>query len=443
MNKIGKKQTPDPDIVDQLLTPFINFFRVETSGGVITFICACIAIMWINSPWSASYTSFFHSDLSISFAEYSLSKPLLSWVNDGLMTIFFFMVGLEIKRSILVGELDSLQKASLPLAAAFGGMIIPAIIYSIFNVGMDSSGGWGIPMATDIGFALGILALLGNRVPPNLKVFLTAVAIVDDIGAVLVIKIFYTSQVSLIFLGLAGVCFFILLFLNAARVRRPLPYMLFACAMWFFFLNTGVHPSVAGVLSAMTVPARSKNNAAHFLNASKSYLQFYEKAFVPGTSQLTNQDQLSALNSLENACYAAETPLQRLEYNLHPWVAFFIIPIFALSNAGVTMPASIGSTLLEPVSLGIILGLVVGKPLGITLASLAIIRCGTTSLPTGLTIRHLIGGGCLAGIGFSISFLKAFLAFPEGSVFLEHAKLAILVASIIASGLGAAILAQK
>ncbi len=443
MDRCGDNVSLEQRIMNRILAPFVTFYKIEASGGIALIACTLVAVFWANSNWAESYTTLFQSVFSISIGDYGLTKPLILWINDGLMAIFFFMVGLEIKREILVGELNSLKKASLPIAAALGGMIVPAIIYFVINTGTQTATGWGIPMATDIAFALGILALLGDRVPTNLKIFLAAVAIVDDIGAVLVIAFFYTAEISSTYLWWAGACFLALAFFNAARVRSPLPYILVSVVMWFFFLKSGIHATVAGVLAAMTIPALTKCDATQFLEVSRDCLIAYEKAYVPGKSVLNNHDQLAAIEALEKACHGAETPLQRIEHALHPWVAYLIMPIFALANAGVVLSANIGAILLEPVSLGILLGLVVGKVIGVTLASLGTVKSGLATLPSGVSVQHILGAGCLAGIGFTMSIFIASLAFPEDSAAIEHAKLAILGASVLAGGLGTAVLLKK
>ena len=390
-----------------------------------------VALAWANSPSATSYTELWHTQATVGLGAFVLSKDLLHWINDGLMVVFFFVVGLEIKRELLGGELASFRRAALPIAAALGGMIVPAAIYAAINAASAGAPGWGIPMATDIAFALGVLALLGNRIPLTLKVFLTALAIVDDIGAVLVIALFYTAELSWLALTLGAVLLGALILANRAGVRDLRVYSLLGIGLWLAFLESGVHATVAGVLLAMTIPAHSRIQAKEFLDTSRTILNDFAQASASNASAFVNEEQQTALQSLETACEQVETPLQRLEHNLHPWVTFLIMPIFALANAGVSLQGDLIAAWTNPVSVGIVAGLVIGKQIGITLSSWLAVKIGLAVLPPGISWRQIYGVSWLGGIGFTMSLFIASLAFGE-SALLTSAKLGVLTASLIA-----------
>jgi NhaA family Na+:H+ antiporter len=377
--------------------------------------------------------------LTIGAGSFELSKSLLLWINDGLMAVFFFVVGLEIKREILVGELATPRKALLPIAAAVGGMAFPALIYLAFNAGQPGEVGWGMPMATDIAFALGVLALLGNRAPLSLKIFLTALAIVDDIGAVMVIALFYTAEITWASLAIAGVLLLASFLANRAGVRHPLVYALLGIGLWVAVLKSGLHATVAGVLLAMTIPPRSFIDADDFLAKSRSLLEEFERSGKIGASILTNKEQRAAVQALELACQQIESPLQRLEHALHPWVAYAIMPLFAFANAGVSLGKDLPQALSHPVAWGVIAGLVIGKQLGITLAVWILIKTNLATRPVGVTWRQIYGAGWLAGIGFTMSLFVGSLAFGDNGL-LSIAKIGILAASLISGIVGWAIL---
>ena len=421
--------------IQRLLRPFQQFARQQVASGILLLMCTVLALLWANSPWAGSYADLWASTLTVGFGDSALSKPLILWINDGLMAVFFFVVGLEIKREILTGELSSLKKAAFPIAAALGGMVVPAVIYFLVNRGSAGVHGWGVPMATDIAFALGVLALLGSRAPTSLKVFLTAFAIADDIGAVLVIALFYTEQILWGALG-AGALFLVLLVLaNFSGIRSPLVYALLGIALWVAFLKSGIHATVAGVLLAMTIPASARVDPQVFLQRSRSVLDQFEKADIGQGDIATQAERQAALHTLEEACEQVQTPLQRLEHALHPWVSFAIMPIFALSNAGVALGGGSAGGLIDPVALGIIFGLVLGKPIGVTLFAWLAVRLGLASLPGDLTWKHIHGAGWLGGIGFTMALFIAGLAFP-GTPALSTAKMGILAASLIAGVVG-------
>jgi len=433
-NTLELKETQAP----RLVRPFAEFFRLEAAGGILLLVAATGALVLANSPLAASYFSFFAVPFTVGGGTFSITKPVLLWVNDGLMALFFFVVGLEIKREILIGELSSVRKASLSILAASGGMILPALIYLLVNAGQESASGWGIPMATDIAFALGILALLARGAPLGLKVFLTAVAIIDDIGAVLVIALFYTSGVSFTALAVAGVLILVLAVLNRAGVRSPLPYTVLGVLLWIAILKSGVHATVAGVILAFFIPARRAVDEETFLDKARSMLDVFEADGAhPGP--LPTAAQRDAIHSLEILSKAAETPLTRLEHRLHPWVAFLIVPLFAFANAGVAIQAGTSGIVGNPVTLGVAAGLVVGKPVGILLFAWGAVKLGLGDLPKGVNWTQVAGIAALCGIGFTMSLFIGNLAF-DAPRFLEQAKMGILLGSGLSALLAAALL---
>jgi NhaA family Na+:H+ antiporter len=418
--------------VQRALRSFQEFTRAEASGGVLLLLCAVLALVWANSRWADAYVAAWQTEVTIGFGRFVLSKPLLLWINDGLMAIFFFVVGLEIKREVLFGELASGKQAALPAIAALGGMIVPAIIYIALNAGSPGARGWGIPMATDIAFAIGILALLGNRVPTALKVFLVALAIADDIGAVLVIALFYTAEIAWPALAIGGGFLACLVIANMSGVRRAVVYALLGTGLWLAFLRSGVHATVAGVLVAMTIPSRYRINTGELIAEGRGLLDRIERVGDSSEGALTDEEQ-TAVRALETACERVQTPLQRLESGLHRWVALAIMPLFALANAGVVLGS--GLALTSRISWGVIAGLVLGKQIGITGFAWLAVRTGLASIPRGTTWLQIYGAGCLGGIGFTMSLFIAGLAF-NNSEDLTAAKLGILIASILAGLVG-------
>jgi NhaA family Na+:H+ antiporter len=417
-------------IIEKLTHPLQNFLHQEASGGILLIICTIAALTWANSPFAASYHHLWHTYLSIDLGGMALKYTLHHWINDGLMVIFFFVVGLEIKRELIAGELSSVKQASLPIAAALGGMIVPAAIYFLLNSGKEGSAGWGIPMATDIAFVVGILALLGKRVPLALKIFVLALAIVDDIGAVLVIAVFYTSDISVNSLILAGVIVLVLILMNRIGVRNLLLYSLAGVVLWLAFLKSGVHATVAGVLLAFTIPASSRINTKKFTGDTQLLLHEFSNAGEHGDNILTNSQRLAVIDEIENKCENILTPLQKFEHGLHPWVAFGIMPVFALANAGVSIGEGLETALLHPVSLGIILGLFFGKQIGIFSFSFIAIKLGLATKPEGVSWTKIYAAAILAGIGFTMSLFIANLAFNSAEL-LNVAKVGILTGSLI------------
>jgi Na+:H+ antiporter, NhaA family len=428
-----------PRLVARVLRPFQEFAHTESAGGIVLLACTALALAWVNSPWGESYHHVWETPVAVRLGGLALDMTLHHFINDGLMAVFFFLVGLEIKRELLVGELASLKQAALPIAGALGGMLVPAALYALFNVGRPGAPGWGIPMATDIAFALGVLALLGPRVPVALKIFLTALAIVDDIGAVLVIAVFYTADIAWPMLGWAGVILALLLVAGRAHVRHPAVYLIPGVAVWALFLASGVHATVAGVLLAMTIPARTLIDEDEFIERAGGALDEFRNASGPEVTVMNNREQQEALRALEHATDEAQAPLMKMEHKLHGVVAFGIMPLFALANAGVPLGGEMVSGVAWSVTLGVVVGLVLGKPLGITLFAWLAVRLGAAALPAGAGWRALHGVSWLGGIGFTMSLFVAGLAFGDAAL-LDSAKLGILAASLVAGAAGAVLL---
>lgn len=387
---------------------FREFFQTEVAGGVILLTCAIIALIWANSPWGGSYEDLWSTSLSLGLGDLQVGRSLQGWIKDLLMAIFFFVVGLEIKREVLTGELASARRATLPVAAALGGAVVPAIIFIAFNAGTDGARGWGIPMATDIAFALGVLSLIGGAGAALLRVFLTAVAIVDDLLAVLVIAMFYSVGLAWSHLVVAALILAVLIGANRFGVQWTGLYLLLGIVLWAVFLESGVHPTLAGVLLALTIPTNRGNHDEK------------DVADTPPAAAVHGHHTYSML--------------ERLEHTLHPWVAFGIMPLFALANAGVEIGGGALSALDDRIALGILFGLILGKQLGITLAAWLVVRLGLAEFPVGLRLRHVYAVSWLTGIGFTMSIFIANLAFPESEQ-LTEAKVGITVASILA-GIG-------
>jgi len=422
---------------DRVVTPFEEFIHRETTSGFLLMGCALLALVAANSVYAEIYQHFVQTKVGLTVGGWEIEKTLHHWVNDGLMALFFFVVGLELKREILVGELSDPKQAVLPIVAAVGGMVVPALVYYAFTAGTEGSHGWGIPMATDIAFAIGALVLLGSRVPKALITFLVALAIVDDLGAVMVIAIFYTEQVMLEPLAIAGALFAVLIFLNVVGIRKPLPYFLIGTLLWFALLKSGVHATLAGVLTALTIPARPKYDPILFSQRVKALIARFDKSYRPGESIMRNDEQKAIVQTLEDGVHAVETPLQRLEHSMHMPVAFLIIPLFAFINAGIPIDfSSLGETLSQPVAFGVIVGLVVGKFVGVAGLSWVALKMGICRLPEGTTFAQIAGVALLSGIGFTMSIFVAELGFADQPELLLLAKTGVLVGSIIAGVAG-------
>lgn len=415
-------------------TPLEHFIHAQTTTGIILIFMTVLALILANSPLTQDYADFFHTEVEFSVGSWYLEHTIHHWINDGLMAIFFFIIGLEIKREILVGELSNIKVAMLPILAAIGGMILPALIYSYINYGTDGATGWGIPMATDIAFAISALVLLGKRISPALVTFLVALAIVDDLGAVIVIAIFYTEQIHLIPLALAGLSFLIMLLFNRVGIHMILPYFIVGLVMWFFMLESGVHATIAGVIAAMAIPSRPKRAPNDFTLHTKNLLDEYD-AYTVSTDNSMHEEQKAILLNIKDTIDSVGSPAGRLEHDLHLPVALVIIPLFALANAGITINfSSIGETILQPVSLGIISGLILGKVIGIAGVSWLAIKLKIAKLPQNSNMSQLFGVAFLGGIGFTMSIFVSDLAFLGQDTLIFQAKIGILCASLF-SGL--------
>ena len=423
--------------IEILLNPINEFLHREASGGILLIIFTVIALVWANSPFSDSYHNLWHSYINIYVGKVlNLNYSIHHWINDGLMAVFFFTVGLEIKRELLVGELSSLQKASLPIAGAIGGMILPALFYTIFNFGKTGAGGWGIPMATDIAFVVGIMALLGHRIPLTLKIFVLALAIADDIGAVLVIAIFYTAEISTTALIIAAIGLILLIILNKLGTKNLIAYTILGIILWLAFLKSGVHATIAGVLLAFTIPATSRYDTEKFSMKIKELIGKFDSFGKHRNDVLGDQERQTSVIAIEESCENVLTPLQRFEHGLHPWVSFFIIPVFALANAGVTLvDLDILEALFSPISLGIVVGLFIGKQAGIFAFSFIAVKLKLASLPEGVNWKNLYGAGILAGIGFTMSLFIAGLAFADPAL-LDLSKIGVLTGSLLSGIVG-------
>lgn len=424
---------------DRVVRPFQLFAQRQASGGLALLGCAILALAWANSPWAWAYEQMLHVPLSISLGDQVLRLDLRHWINDGLMAIFFFGVGLEIKREFLVGELAERRKAMLPIVAAVGGMVIPALIYAGFNFNGAGAKGWGIPMATDIAFALGALAVLGSRIPDALKVFLVALAIVDDLGALLVIAIFYTASIDWRGVAVIAAVLLALWVANRFGARRGSIYLLLGLGLWAGFFMSGLHATLAGVLTALFVPARVKIAPDAVPKVIRRGADDIEAQALDSEPDAMDPDRVAVIGAIGGSLDAATAPLQRFEHVVQPWITYGILPIFGLFNAGVVIDAAVLRTLPTAVPLGIMVGLVLGKSIGISLASWLAVKTGLAELPEGTTWRLLIGTAFLAGIGFTMALFISGLAFA-GTHFEREAQLAILVGSLLAAAVGIAIL---
>ncbi len=417
----------------QIQSSFQEFFQRSSSAGIVIMAFTGLAMLWTNSAFHDSYEALLHQHIEITLFALHLEFTFEHFVNDGLMVLFFLVVGLEIKREILIGELSSARKAALPMLAALAGMIFPGLIYIASTSGTPHVNGWGVPVATDIAFALGILALLGNRVPLGLKVFLAALAIVDDLLAVLVIAIFYTSALNLTAIAAAAIFVVLLYGLNRLGNNNLLLYGLLGTCLWIAVLFSGIHATVAGVLLALTIPARPRIDTSSFLTRARMLVNRIGKNIED------NEDigsQFDSIHSLETMCEDVQSPLHRIEHGLQPWVTFLIMPVFALVNAGVVFQPSVIQQVLSPVGVGIILGLFVGKQIGITAGVWFSVRLRIAELPQNVSMKHIYGVSLLCGIGFTMALFVAHLAFDPGQE-LDTAKLSVLIGSAISAIAGA------
>lgn len=428
---------------DRVTRALLDFLKAEAAGGIVMLIATALALVVANSALAHAYDTFWHQYAGVSVADWSLKLSLHHWVNDGLMAIFFFLVGLEIKRELLFGELASPRRAALPVVAAAGGAVLPALLYLAFNAGGAYAQGWGVPMATDIAFAVTLLALLGSRAPLWLKSFVTALAIADDIMAVLVIAFFYSGDLNLVALGWAAAFVAGLAALNLSRVMRPAPYVLLAIGLWYFVLQSGIHATIAGVVAAAFVPAslgRLRDEAGKTAETIRDHLDALMPSDVPQEAWRIVDEREADLEEIAEVASRQSAPLYRLEHAIHPWSAFLILPVFAFANAGVGIALDgLGAALSSPLALGVMVGLFVGKQIGITGAAWLAVKSGIGRLPEGGRWSQIWGGAALAGIGFTMSIFIASLAFtvPED---LAVAKLAILTGSLASAIAGVVLL---
>jgi NhaA family Na+:H+ antiporter len=407
--------------------PVNRFLHIEASGGLLLAAAAVIALFWANSPWSESYRDLWATELTIDLGAHVITEDLRHWINDGLMTLFFFVIGLEIKQELTNGQLTKLRDAAVPAAGALGGMVVPALLFAAFNIGGDGSGGWGIPMATDVAFALGVLAVLGPRVPAALKVLLLGLAIVDDVGAIIIIAVFYSDGLEGRWLALAAVGVGLVAVLRAVRVRYLPVYVVLGSGIWLATFESGVHATIAGVVLGLLAPAR---------------------AFLPEVDADRIADELSAdrhvtaaeVRDISFRLRESIPTTERLQDLLHPWTSYLIVPVFALANAGVSLSFErLGDAATSPVTLGVVVGLVLGKLVGVAGAIALAVRLGIGRLPDDVTSRHILGMAGIAGIGFTVSIFVAGLAFDDPTL-ADEATIGVLVASILAAAVGSAIL---
>jgi NhaA family Na+:H+ antiporter len=421
----------------RVLTPFEEFIHRQTTSGLLLMGSAIIALILANGAFAEAYRHLIHTPISLNIGSWVMNMSMHHWVNDGLMALFFFVVGLELKREIMVGELSDLRQAALPIIAAVGGMVVPALIYLAFNHDSQAALGWGVPMATDIAFAVGVLVLLASRVPKALITFLVALAIADDLGAVLVIALFYTQELALNWLMVSAALVIILISFNYAGIRKAMPYFIIAVLLWYALLQSGVHATLAGVIGAFTVPARSKYDPNLFADLINEQIDRFIANRRQDDSLMMNEKLYAIVQNLEVSVQGVQTPLQRLEHIWHLPVAFIVIPIFAIFNAGIPLQlGTLSETFAHPVTLGVTLGLVFGKFIGITGACWIALRLGIGQLPSGTRFSQIAAVSVLAGIGFTMSIFIADLGFANQPEYLLMAKTGVLTASLVAGLVG-------
>lgn len=423
-----------------LVSPFEKFIKTESSSGLLLLLATVVALIWANSPWAEAYYRLWDYKLSVGIGNLEISKTLFLWINDGLMSVFFFLIGLEIKREVLIGELNSFKKASLPLFAALGGIVVPVGLFLLLNQDTETTKGWGIPMATDIAFSLAVLKALGKRVPLVLMIFLTALAIVDDLGAVLSIAIFYSSDINWMLIAYSIAPFALLVLLNIKNGYHNYLFLAFGILIWTLFLKSGIHPTIAGILIAFTIPLRQKTALRTNTDKLKVIVSQLDSATYVDNPILT-KEQIYALDDLKDWTAKVSSPLQNLEHSLHGWVAFLIIPLFALANGGIAFDMK--GNLDLSLALNITLALILGKSIGITLFSLIATKFGISTLPNGITVWRIIGAGFLAGIGFTMSIFITNLAFVGEADFIASAKIGVLIGSVLAALTGFLILKKS
>lgn len=420
---------PSTKIKSIIISPFEKFMKIESWSGILLSLATLLALVWANSSVSESYFNLRSYELGLSLGSFELKKPLILWINDGLMTIFFFLIGLEVKREILIGELNTLKKASLPIFAAIGGVVVPITLFLLLNQNQETIRGWGIPMATDIAFSLAILTSLGKRVPLALKIFLTALAIVDDILAVLAIAFFYSSEIDWILIAYALAPFAILTSLLFLNIYSKYASLVLGVIIWFLFLKSGIHPTIAGILIAFTIPFRQKNNVKESAPELKEAVDSLLEAKSVDAPILT-KDQIYELDNLYDLSNKIQSPVQHIEHNLHGWVAYLIIPLFAFANAGVSFTGN--STIDTALSLNLALALLFGKSVGISLFAFLSSKLKLSNIPSNISFYQIIGVGLLSGIGFTMSIFIANLAFANDNALIDASKIGILIGSVVA-----------
>lgn len=421
----------------KVLTPFEEFIHRQTTTGILLILCAITALVIANSPLVGAYNNLLHVNIGVLVGSWQIEHSLHHWINDGLMAIFFFVVGMEIKREVLVGELSSIKNAALPIIGAIGGMVVPALFYWFFNQEGPTAAGWGIPMATDIAFAVGVMALLGKRVPKGLLTFLVALAIVDDLGAVTVIALFYTDTINMAYLGGGAFITVSLVALNRIGVRNPLAYFVLALLLWITMEGSGIHATIAGVIGALTVPAYARYRPGDFSDEVREALDQFDKHEVADMSLINNPHQSNLAWKMERTFRISISPLQRLESALHIPSTYIVIPLFALANAAIPLDSKlILEAAYDPAAIGIAAGLVLGKVIGVAGSVLLAWKLGFGQLPHQTTPSHIVGAGFLAGIGFTMSIFISELAFAGDGGQVTLAKMSILFASLVAGLLG-------
>ncbi len=425
-----------------ILTPFQKFIKLESLAGMLLFGMTIVALLWANSPFGEYYERLWQYEIGLSFQQFELKKPLILWVNDGLMAIFFFLIGLELKRELLVGEINTIKKAAFPFVAAVGGVIVPVGLYLFLNQNPETAKGWGIPMATDIAFALAILSTLGKRVPLSLKIFLTAFAIIDDIAAVLVIAVFYSTNINWLFI-LYGVI--LVAFLGLLYYKKKYSFtigIILAIVIWFLFLKSGVHPTIAGVILAFTIPIKRRMNIKVFSDnlssISNTIVTVSNDDGDNDDKHLLTKDELEQLEILDELAFEVRSPLQHLEHKLHSLTAYFILPIFAFANAGVVISTTYDFDV--PLLINIAISLFVGKFVGVALFSYMGTKLKITELPTGVNFKQILGISAIAGVGFTMSIFIDNLAFYGDLISINSAKVGIIIGSLVSGIIGYVIL---
>ncbi|NJX14106.1 Na+/H+ antiporter NhaA [Tamlana crocina] len=423
-----------------ILSPIQKFINIESFSGTLLLLATILALIWANSPFAESYQSIWEFKIGFTSQTFELSKPLILWINDGLMAVFFFLIGLEIKREFLIGELNSIKKLAFPLFGALGGIIMPVLFFFLLNENPETQQGWGISMATDIAFSLALLKALGNRVPLSLKIFLTAFAIVDDLGAVLVIAIFYSSNIQTGMLLIAFILLAVLYIMSYRGYFSKFVMVFLGIIIWTLFLKSGIHPTLAGILLAFSVPIRQRIKTPQFVDNLVNITNNIKAASIL-KKPILSKEQIREIDNLEDWTNKYQSPLQHLEHNLHDWVAYFIIPIFALANAGVAINTNMNID--TSLVINIAICLVLGKSIGISAIVFLAKKLKFIEIPSDISNQQIIGVSFLAGIGFTMAIFIASLAFAESPKYIDSAKIGILIGSVIAAIIGYLILRFK